>query len=126
MSDKKNVTRNLVSFKDVQIAYLTEGIAGVESLVNRGEVSKPTIRRALKKLQEAGRSPAELERWVAERVGPIGRGRSAPTPGETRSYKVQQIKNTGPFLRLPLDSLEIEKGGVVRVQFEDGRIVVTR
>lgn len=126
MPRKKVTSRNLVSFKDVQIAYLTEGIAGVEKLVERGEVSRPTIRRALKKLQEAGRSPAELERWVAERVGPIGRGRSAPAAGEVRSYKVQQIKNTGPFLRLPVDSLNLEKGGVVRVQFEDGRIVVTR
>src|SRR5690606_37940039 len=52
MPGKKNGVRNLVSFKDVQIAHLTEGLAGVEELVSRGEVSKPTIRRALKKLQE--------------------------------------------------------------------------
>lgn len=118
--------RNLVSFKDVQIAYLMEGTDGVEKLMDAGQVSKPTIRRALKKFHETGNTPVDFERWVAERVGPIGRGRSAPSIGETRSYKVQQIKNTGPFLRLPLDSLEIPKGGVVRVRFEGDQIVVTR
>ena len=126
MSEKKSTDRNLVSFKDVQIAYLMEGIEGVEKLMESGQVSKPTIRRALKKFHETGTVPAEFERWVAERVGPIGRGRSAPTIGETRSYKVQQIKNAGPFLRLPLDSLHIDKGAVVRVRFEDDRIVVTK
>lgn len=126
MGQKQAVDRNLVSFKDVQIAYLMEGIGGVEKLMESGQVSKPTIRRALKKFHETGAVPAEFERWVAERVGPIGRGRSAPSIGETRSYKVQQIKNTGPFLRLPLDSLAINKGGVVRVRFEDNKIVVTK
>ena len=118
--------RNLVSFKDVQIAFLMEGVNGVQKLVSDGKVSKPTIRRALRKFHEQGNTPVDFERWVAENVGPIGRGRSAPSVGETRSYKVQQIKNTGPFLRLPLDSLGINKGGVVRVKFEDGKIVVTR
>jgi hypothetical protein len=118
--------RNLVSFKDVQIAYLMEGVTGVQHLMEQGKVSKPTIRRALRKFHEQGNTPAEFERWVAEKVGPIGRGRSAPSVGETRSYKVQQIKNTGPFLRLPLDSLGIKKGGVVRVKFEDGKIVVSK
>lgn len=126
MPHNKDAERNLVSFKDVQIAFLMEGTGGVEKLVTEGKVSKPTIRRALRKFHEQGNTPVEFERWVAENVGPIGRGRSAPSVGETRSYKVQQIKNTGPFLRLPLDSLKINKGGVVRVKFEDGKIVVTR
>src|SRR5690606_11357112 len=79
MGQKNTMERNLVSFKDVQIAYLMEGIGGVEKLMESGQVSKPTIRRALKKFHETGAVPAEFERWVAERVGPIGRGRSAPS-----------------------------------------------
>jgi hypothetical protein len=126
MAEKSMDDRNLVSFKDVQIAYLMAGVDGVEKLMEQGQVSKPTIRRALRKFHETGNAPVDFERWVAERVGPIGRGRSAPSTGETRSYKVQQIKNTGPFLRLPLDSLDILKGGVVRVRFEDDHIVVTK
>lgn len=118
--------RTLVSYKDVQLAYLLDGVAAVEKQWKKGNVSKATIRRAVKKLQEANEDVAELERWVAENIGPIGRGRSAPQPGETRSYKAQQIANGGPFLRLPLDSLGIGKGKIVRVQFDKDRIIVTR
>lgn len=118
--------RTLVSYKDVQLAYLLEGVEAVERQWKRGNVSKSTIRRAVKKLQESNEDVAELERWVAEHIGPIGRGRSAPQAGETRSYKAQQIGTGGPFLRLPLDSLGIHKGNVVRVQFEGERIVVTK
>ena len=126
MATKKRGKRTLVSFKDVQLAYLMDGVSAVEKLVTNGNASKSTVRRALKKLQESGRDVSSLERWVAEHIGPIGRGRAAPVPGETRSYKVQQIKNSGPFLRLPLDALSVKKGSVIRVNFETDRIVVTK
>jgi len=117
--------RILVSYKDIQLAFLLEGIKAVERLWATGNVSKATLRRALKKLHDAGENVAELERWVSDSIGPIGRGRAAPQSGETRSYKAQQIKDGGPFLRLPLDSLGIQKGRVLRVTFEDDRIVVS-
>lgn len=126
MSTENTASRTLVSFKDVQLAYLMDGISAVQGLVDSKKASKSTVRRALKKLQESGRDVSSLERWVAEHVGPIGRGRAAPLPGETRSYKAQQIKNSGPFLRLPLDALGVGKGSVIRVNFENDRIVVTR
>jgi len=117
--------RVLVSYKDIQLAFLLEGIKAVERLWATGNVSKATLRRALKKLHDAGENVADLERWVADSIGPVGRGRAAPQKGETRSYKAQQIKDGGPFLRLPLDSLGIQKGRVLRVTFEDDRIVVS-
>ena len=119
------MSRTLVSFKDVQLVYLMNGISAVQELVDSNKASKSTVRRALKKLQETGRDVTSLERWVAEHVGPIGRGRSAPNAGEMRSYKAQQIKNSGPFLRLPLDALGAEKGSTIRVHFENDRIVVS-
>lgn len=119
--------RTLVSYKDVQLAYLLDGVAAVERQWCAGHVSKATIRRAVKKLQDSNEDVAELERWVAANIGPIGRGRAAPQPGETRSYKVQQLQNGGgPFLRLPIDSLGVKKEDVVRVQFEKDQIIVTR
>jgi hypothetical protein len=118
--------RTLVSYKDVQLAYLLEGVDAVARQWRTGNVSKSTVRRAVKKLQEANEEVAKLERWVVENVGPIGRGRSAPQAGETRSYKAQQIGDGGPFLRLPLDSLGVRKTDFVRVHFEDERIIVTR
>lgn len=119
------MSRTLVSFKDVQLAYLMNGISAVQELVDSNKASKSTVRRALKKMQETGRDVSSLERWVAEHVGPIGRGRTAPSAGEMRSYKAQQIKNSGPFLRLPLDALGADKGSSVHVRFENDRIVVS-
>ncbi len=123
----KNGKRTLVSYKDVQLAYLLEGVSAVERQWQTGNVSKATIRRAVKRLQESDEDVAEFERWVAANIGPIGRGRSSPQPGETRSYKVQQLQNGGgPFLRLPIDSLGVKKEDIVRVQFDKDQIVVTR
>jgi hypothetical protein len=103
-----------------------EGIGGLQKIWASGNVSKTTVRRAIKELQESTKNTDELRSWVSENIGAIARGRTAPKPGETRTYKAQQIKNGGPFLRLPLDSLEINKGGSVRVSFEDGQITVRR
>jgi hypothetical protein len=118
--------RNTVSFKDVQISYLMDGVRGVQRLVTDGQASKSTVRRALVDLKAGGRDVKELEAWVANHIGAPGRGRSAPVIGETRAYKAQQVKTGGPFLRLPLDVLGVEKGGVVRVRFDDDQIVVER
>lgn len=122
-SDKK---KNHASFKDVQIRFLMDGTDGVAGLYENGDVSKATVRRALRELKASGRDTASLERWVVERFGSTGRGRAAPITGETRSYKAQQINTGGPFLRLPLDVLGVEKGGAVRVTFTEDHIVVSR
>lgn len=122
----KTKRRTLASFKDVQLAYLMEGVPAVAALVRDDRASPTTVRRALKMLQESGSDVAALERWVATNIGPIGRSRSAPGVGEVRSYKVQQVKGSGPFLRLPLDCLGVEKGGVIWVQFEGERIIVLK
>jgi hypothetical protein len=91
-----------------------------------GRASKATIRRALRELEASGRNVEPLERWVTEHLGGSGRGRSAPSPGETRSYKAQQVKTGGPFLRLPLDVLGVKKAGVIRVRFERDQIIVAK
>ena len=126
MATKKK-KRTLVSYKDVQLEYLLHGVPAVEKLWKAGNVSKSTVRRAVKKLQESNEDVGKLERWVAENIGPIGRGRSAPQPGETRTYKAQQLAGGGgPFLRLPLDSLGVARGAVVRAEFTEDKIIVSK
>ena len=117
--------KKLHSFKDVQIAYLMHGPEGLEDLLKDG-CSKTTLRRAYKEFVKAGREVGDFEQWLIQTIGSPGRGRSTPKVGETRSYKAQQIKQGSPFLRLPLNSLGIRKGKVVRVKFEDDKIVVSR
>lgn len=120
------VKKNAVSFKDVQISYLMEGVKGIDSMYKNGRASKATVRRALRELKTAGSNVDDLETWVLDRFGSTGRGRSAPSTGETRSYKAQQVKAGGPFLRLPLDTLGVGKGSAVRVRFDGDKIIVSR
>lgn len=127
MASKKSATkRTVVSFKDVQIAYLLDGISGVEKIVSNRKSAGTVIRRALRELKQQGRSVDALEAYVDERYGSGGRGRSMPGVGEERKYKAQQIKTGGAFLRLPLTPLGVKKEGLVRVRFEADRIVVTK
>jgi hypothetical protein len=128
MASKKSAStkRTVVSFKDVQIAYLLDGISGLEKLLAGRKSAGGVIRRALRELKQQGRSVEALEAYVGEKYGSGGRGRSMPGVGEERKYKAQQIKSGGAFLRLPLTPLGVKKGGSVRVRFEADRIVVTK
>lgn len=126
MASKKKERRQAVSFKDVQIAYLMNGVSAIEQLYNSGRASKATVRRALRELAQSGRNVEALEQFVSDQLGGAGRGRAAPSPGESRTYKAQQVKNGGPFLRLPLDVLGVKKGGSVRVRFERDQIIVAK
>jgi hypothetical protein len=118
--------RTVISFKDVEIAYLLDGITGVERLLSGRKSAAAVLRRALRDLKEQGRAVDALESYIADKYGSSGRGRSVPTPGEERRYKAQQIKQGGAFLRLPLNVLGVGKGQNVRVRFERDRIVVSK
>ena len=118
--------RSTMSFKDVQIAFLMNGIKSVSKLHHEGKASAPTIRRALLHLREGGRETTLLEKWIKENLGMGIRGRAAPQAGQERIYRAQQIKTSGPFLRLPLSALNVAKGQTVTVTFEQEKIVVKR
>ena len=123
---KTRKKRSAASFKDVQIAYLCRGLSVVEEMHRSKQASPNTIRRALSHLKETGSEVASLENFVNAKFGIGARGRAAPIPGQERIYRAQQIKTSGPFLRLPLTSLAVKKGEVIKVAFEDDRIVVKR
>lgn len=118
--------RSTLSFKDVQIAYLLNGLPSIEKLHRDGKASTATIRRALSHLRTGGREVTTLERWIQDNLGIGVRGRAAPQAGQERIYRAQQIKTSGPFLRLPLSALEVNKGESVTVCFEKDRIVVKK
>ncbi len=126
MASKKAQKRGVVSFKDLQIAYLLDGIAGVEKLVAGRKNPAPILKRALNELKAQGRNVETLEAYVTSKHGVSGRGRSMPNVGEERRYKAQQIADGGTFLRLPLTPIGVKKGGVVKVRFEADRVIVTK
>lgn len=126
MARERRRKRTTLSFKDVQIAYLLNGLPQIEKLHKDGKASSATIRRALSHLRNGGREVTTLERWIQDNLGIGVRGRAAPQAGQERIYRAQQIKTSGPFLRLPLGALEVNKGESVTVRFEKDRIVVKK
>ena len=90
-SKKKDTKRSIVSFKDLQIAFLLDGISGVEKLVAGKKNAGSILKRALKEMTAQGRNVETLEAYVNERYGSSGRGRAMPNLGEERKYKAQQI-----------------------------------
>lgn len=126
MARERRRKRTTLSFKDVQIAYLLNGLPQIEKLHRDGKASSATIRRALSHLRSGGREVTTLEKWIQDNLGIGVRGRAAPQAGQERIYRAQQIKTSGPFLRLPLGALEVNKGESVTVLFEKDRIVVKK
>ena len=124
VAEKIRNKRTLVSFKDIQIAYLIEGMDGVERLLEGRKNIASLLRRAVKELKAAGKKTDALDKYIAEHHGPGTRGRAVPISGQERLYKAQKIHAGGPFLRLPLAPLGTDKGGFVRVRFERDQIVV--
>ena len=119
---KKSVKRN--NFKDVQLAYIIDGIEGVSNLTPLP--GKPTLIQAINGLNDKGMDTDDLLAFTASNYpGGGGRGRASITIGESRTYKVQAVKDGSVFLRLPLSTLNVEKGDTVSVSFDDGKVVVT-
>jgi hypothetical protein len=52
------------------------------------------------------------------------RGRPSAKIGESRGYKVQQVGDSDPFIRLPVSLLGLAKGGTATVTFDNGVIRV--
>ncbi len=126
MSIKTRKRRTTLSFKDVEILYLVEGLSPIIKLYSEKKVSPATIRRAVLALRSVGKMESSLENWVSEYLRVGSRGRAAPKVGQERVYRAQQINESGPFLRLPLGALQASKGDALFVSFENDRIVVKK
>ena len=124
MENKEIKKRTLVSFKDIQIAYLIEGVDGVKRLTSERRNVAPLLRRAERELRSAGRKTETLSKYITENFGTGTRGRSVPVQGQERIYRAQKLNMGGAFLRLPLGPLGTEKGGRVKVKFEENKIIV--
>ncbi len=120
--------KNTVQAKDIVIAMMLDGIAGVESLHTEKGFTKATCNTAAKLLDEKSKDTLahELRVFAADTFGGGSgqRGRSAVKVGESRVYSVQQVGEAGAFIRLPVDLLGATKGTNVTVTFHGDHIVV--
>jgi hypothetical protein len=117
-----------ISNKDLQVAFLVNGIEGVQAMTADNVPAKATLQAAIDSLENLGQEVAPLVAFM-DTLHPAGdgsRGRSAPEVGDTRTYKAQVVKDGEAFLRLPLSTLGALKGENITVAFADGQIVVTR
>lgn len=130
-STKKKATttkREMVTYKDVIILFLSEGLSAVEKQVEAGKLKPATVRRAAEDLKTTAPSHAESLLAFVDKVKPPrqGRGRPSPQAGDNRDYKAQKIGTHEPFLRLPLGALGVKKGQVVTVRFSEDRLTVLK
>lgn len=109
----------MATYKDVLISLLVDGVDAVKQSFDEGRYSKALIRRAADSLLERDADPNEetLEflEWADDATKPCVRGRAKPLPGERRTYKVQDISDGDPFIRLPVSNLGVKKGDAVEV-----------
>ena len=118
--------RSLVSFKDIQITYLLEGISGIKNLIQDQININSILRKGLKELRKAGIKAGDLYSFMEKNNTPGLRGRTIPQLGQIRTYKAQKLNNGNTFLRLPLTSLNTDKGDHIKVLFEKNKIIVSR
>jgi len=118
-----------VTSQSVAFLMLTEGAAAVTRLHNApgSEIAPATFDAACDLLAA---QPDMQEGLAALRTDLYGddapgqRGRPAAKVGDVRAYKVQQVGETDPFIRLPVSLLGLAKGATATVTFADGQIIV--
>lgn len=118
--------KSLVSFKDIQITYLLEGIPGIKNLLQDKKNINSILRKGLKELRKAGIKASDLYSLMEENNHPGLPGRAIPQLGQIRIYKAQKLNSGSTFLRLPLTPLKTNKGDHIKVLFEKNKIIVSK
>lgn len=115
------------SIHEVMVEYLTNGLPGVVELDKAKELTRTTLRGAMKELHDRDADFEALERWCRKKYGFGLNNRQdarGPKMGDEREYKVQGTKNA-PFVKLPLRTLGAKPGGTVKVAFLESKLVTT-
>jgi len=118
-----------VTSQQVAFLALTEGADAVATLHAKPgcEIAPATFDAAVDLLAGQPQVREALEALRSDLFGEGGsgeRGRPAAKVGESRGYKVQQVGDSDPFIRLPVSLLGLSKGGTATVLFDNGVIRV--
>ena len=118
-----------VTAQSVAFLALTEGVAAVTRLHNSpgSEIAAATFDSACDLLASQPETQSALVALRSDLFGddePGARGRPAAKVGDSRAYKVQQVGEMDPFIRLPVSLLGLAKGQSDTVTFEDDHIIV--
>jgi len=123
------MTQKRLTSKDLEIAFLIGSTDGINDLIDDAGKTpgKKVFTQALSSLDDKGLETSQLAELITDLFPSSGKGRGKqqPVDGETRFYSVQRVKNSAPFIRLPLSILDVERGQEVAVTFNGKKIVVT-
>lgn len=127
-TNTNNARKVRITSQQVAFLALTEGVGAVETLHGKPgcEIAPATFAAAVELLATQPETASALAA-LADALHPESsgeRGRPAAKVGESRGYKVQQVGDSDPFIRLPVSLLGLAKGGVAVVTFENGMIRV--
>jgi hypothetical protein len=123
-----NARKVRITSQQVAFMMLTESASDVAALHAKPghEIAPATFAAAVDLLASVPEKAAALAA-LADSLYPESsgeRGRPAAKVGESRGYKVQQVGDSDPFIRLPVSLLGLAKGGVATVTFDNGVIRV--
>ncbi len=121
------MTQKRITSKDIEIAFLINNIDGVKDLFEGNKTpGKKVLNTAVESLEGNGLDVDDLAAYSASLYPSSGKGRGKQQPmvGDIREYSVQKVKKSAPFIRLPLSTLNVSRGEMVNVMFENGEIRV--
>lgn len=115
------MTQKRITSKDLEIAFLINSTNGVIELISDMDKKpgKKVFLQAIDSLEDKGLETNDLSAFVGGLFpsNGKGRGKQQPVDGEKRTYSVQVVKNSAPFIRLPLSILGAVRGEEVTVTF---------
>ena len=121
------MTQKRITSKDIEIAFLINNLQGVKDLFEGNKTpGKKVINAAVESLTSNGLEVSKLAAYNMSLYPSNGKGRGKQQPmvGDVREYSVQKVKKSAPFIRLPLSTLNVSRGEMVNVMFENGEIRV--
>jgi hypothetical protein len=130
MTTTNNTARKVrITSQQVAFMMLTEGTEAIVSLHSKPgcEIAPATFDAAVDLLAGQPQHREALAGLRSDLYGddaPGERGRPAAKVGESRAYKVQQVGEQDPFIRLPVSLLGLAKGQTATVTFDNGVIRV--
>lgn len=120
--------KKFTTLKDIwEVIAVSKSDAEVFQKLKNLEPSRVIVRNAVEQLTASGRECPALHRYASLQGWDSLRkvnGAAPPKAGDKRTYTVMQVKNSTPFVRVPVNNLGLKKGQHAIVYFETGRTVI--
>lgn len=126
---KQNSRRKVVSYKDLAIQYMVNGEDALTAFLNDSNDPVSTLEKVIDLLgtmeHKGAKDLGKLLDFYRESRNVGQPGRQPVKTGDARDYTVQQVGEDGDlFVRIPLNTLDVQRGMKIRASFEADRISI--